>query len=548
MPRPTLDEIFGEQTAVSQPQTDKRPTLDEIFGEQSSSSPASTATVTQPTQKKSPKEAWLDSHPWMKTVVDGYKGNIERTKGFVKEAGSLGYRLGGLGANIGGAMSNGVNRLRGVESPSTNEPGFMDTATNRPEILTPQNDQQKQGAMVENLAEFAVPNPFKVAKAPSAISKAGKALGFGEKVIAEGLEQGVRSAVQKGDAKDIGTDTAIGAAFPVAGAALKGAGRLAGEALGLTTGAGYGAIRQAFRDTSPEFKRALRGNVDDTMTEVLGEAKNALDIVKNNRQASYRSQLEKIKNVEVGANLESIKKNALDNLKNYGIKLNPEDGALDFSRSKIADQAEANRLREVLQNVFDWGTQEGDNTVLGLDTLKQRLDDFYSPSSQVRTYVSTLRKEVADSIKKAVPEYSDMTKGYQEATKLIDDIQSGLSLGDKAKPDTAIRKLTSVLRENNEHRRELLAALEEASGGANMAGKVAGAQLSAILPRGVTSRILGSLGTAGAYLNPSMIPALATASPRVVGEFVNALGKAYRATNKEPVKRVIKGTAAQLNK
>lgn len=419
------------------------------------------------------------------------------------------------------------------------------------ETLKPQGTAEKVGHGIERAAEFLIPSGAEISGVGTAskLLKPGvakKALDFGQRVLLEGSEQAARGAMQRGSTEGAGTDFALGAAFPVVGAALKGAGRVAGEALGITTGAGYGAIRQAFRDSSQEFKNALRGNIDDTMTSVLGKASDALDVIKNNRQAEYRKQLEQIKGLDVGKDLDVLKKKALDNIKSYGVKVT--ENGLDFGRSKIADKSEANRLKEVLDTVMDWGSQEGDNTVTGLDTLKQRLDDFYSDSSQVRSYVATLRKDVADSIKKAVPEYATMTKGYQEATQLIKDIQSGLSLkGEKTNPDTAIRKLSSILRENNEKRKALLEALEQASG-TNIKGDIAGAQLNQLAPRGWGSKIVGGVGTVGALaVNPvALIPGLAAASPRVVGEFVNLLGRAYAST-RGVAPQIIKGAASQTN-
>ena len=157
------------------------------------------------------------------------------------------------------------------------------------------------------------------------------------------------------------------------------------------------------------------------------------------------------------------------------------------------DKAEANRVTEIVDTIKNWGLQKGDRTATGLDLLKRRLDDFYSPSGQARALVSSMRNTVKDILTKNVPGYYKMTSDYAKSTDIIKEVEKALSLGDRASADTAIRKLTSVLRENNDFRRSLVEKLQTTSG-TDLKGMIAGAALSQITPRGLTARLLSEGG------------------------------------------------------
>jgi hypothetical protein len=119
-----------------------------------------------------------------------------------------------------------------------------------------------------------------------------------------------------------------------------------------------------------------------------------------------------------------------------------------------------------------------------------------------------------------------MLKDFESSTKDIKEIQKALSLGDKASVDTAFRKLSTVLRTNNEVRRQAVEQLNELTGGM-LIPKIAGQQLSELLPRGL-SRIVTTGGTGiGLATGAGIISMLKVAiftSPRLVGELLNILG------------------------
>ena len=323
----------------------------------------------------------------------------------------------------------------------------------------------------------------------------------------------------------------VNAAAKAVGGIARGVGETAAAGLGITTGAGRDVIKQAFRNPSQEFTSALRGKT--TSANIVDDARDALHTIKQKRSDEYRADLAKIK----GANTSSLdigvlKQDLETRLAEFGVRRTDE--GFDFSRSTI-DPAETNRVQAIAETIDEWGTQKGDRTAIGLDLLKRRLDDFYSPTSkQANAFVQPLKGNVRSILEEQVPGYANMTKRYRETSELADEIQRGLSLTDRASVDTTFKKLTSTLRQNQEFRKELLDTLE-ARGGKDLTASLTGQQLSSIVPRGI-QKYVTEVGVIGGILSGAgaikLLPMLALASPRVVGEFVRATGLGIMKTQK----------------
>jgi len=317
------------------------------------------------------------------------------------------------------------------------------------------------------------------------------------------------------------------------GKVASGAGRVVGESAGLTTGAGYGAIKEAFRNPSPEFIQALRGKIP--VENIVTDAREALQTIREQRSAEYLNSYQKVwqKTGKVEQNLAPIAKQLEKQLDNFNVRVikNLEDGKLnfDFSRSTISDGIEANRVKEVVEAVYDWGSQQGDSTVIGLDILKRKLDDFYSPSRQANAFIQPIKQSVRNILER-VPEYKNMTREYAQMSDVINEVERGLSLGTRAATDTTLKKLTSVLRDNNEFRKVMVEQLQKYSD-SDLKGQIAGAALGQVAPRGLMRTVVGGglLGASSLMLSPAFLASLPLASPRVIGELVRALG----LTNKQ---------------
>lgn len=365
----------------------------------------------------------------------------------------------------------------------------------------------------------AIPRPT------SLLGRVGVGAGLG------GATSGAISTARGAGTREALEDTAFGAliggAIPVVAAGLKRVGQLAGKAisetLGIQTGAGAKPIEQAFRNpNNVALKESLRGRIRGD--DILDDARGALYQMKDARGVAYRQQLGQIKDSQKILSLDPVKTSINEQLKNFNISRTKT--GLNFSQSKIADLSEARRLEGLVKSVEGWK----DTSPAGLDLLKQRLDDFYSPSSSVRSFVVSVRSQVRNQLTSNVKGYSQLTGDYRQATQLIKEIEKALSLGDKATKDTAIRKLAGVMRQNNEFRQTLVAALERFS--PELLNKIAGSSLSSFAPRGL-ARFLsageaGALGL-GAGLGPQAIPGLlglaAASSPRIVGEAARVAGR-----------------------
>lgn len=383
-----------------------------------------------------------------------------------------------------------------------------------------------------------------------------KALGVAEKAAqlagnvtagaATGAAFDVGEKLQTGETSGVGT--ALGTAIPLAGPIVKGASSLAGSAakgiLGKTTGVGSGTIQQAINSTlkggeeSKAFIKSLRGDV--TPEKLVEEAKNGLGDIIKERSTQYRDSLSKIKANTTQIDHTPIIEKFNKKLEDFGVAQTAE-GVADFSRAPGLGRYEKD-LTSLSKTLSEWGTREGDNTIAGIDKLKQVIDDYRigsQDSAKFDSFVKELRNEaktiirdklVANGDTEALNLYNNLLSNYEQKTETIREIQKGLSLGDKASVDTAFRKLTSSLRTNNEFRKELVQELDQATGG-YLSSRIAGQQMSELLPRGL-SGVIGTVGGYGAAMTgvglAKLIPAFLSFSPRAVGELINAMGIAGR--------------------
>lgn len=373
-----------------------------------------------------------------------------------------------------------------------------------------------------------------------------------EKAVNNPVGQGIMGAYQQLPErlrKNVEAGGNIATLFPVGAGgrlALRGAektietgskvvGRGAGEVVGATTGAGYGAVKETFNAArrggagSVASKEALRGTA--TPEQIVNEAKGALSTIYQGRTNDYVKQLETVTDNTKSYDISPIFKELDTQLKNFKVVKKP-DGTLDFSRSPIRfDKSAQGDIQYMVDTMKDFGLREGDRTVVGLDSLKRAFGDLYQPSGQARAFVTAVKDRTREILKEA-PGYDKLTNDYEKTTGLIKEIERGLSLTDRASTDTAFRKLTTVLRTNNEFRKQLVDELNAISGG-TLVPKIAGQQMSEYLPRGVIRPIAvgGGAYFSGFSLAP-LIPLLTLGSPRAVGEVVRALGLGLGKTQK----------------
>lgn len=314
-------------------------------------------------------------------------------------------------------------------------------------------------------------------------------------------------------------------------------GLIATQGLGMATGVGAENIATAFKagkEGTTAFMENMAGRV--AKTDVLDQARQALANMRAARSTDYRTNIATtaadttpLKFGDIDTALQTVR----DSLKQGG-------------HSKIG-AAETSKVDEVAAIIKEWRDDPAAHTASGLDALKQRLDAVYPESpahNQAQRVITTVRNAVKDTIVKQSPEYASTMKAYEEAISLEKEIERALSLGQKASADTALRKLTSLGRNNVNanygYRLDLAKALEQ-GGNADLMPAIAGQTMSSWTPRGLTGQ-LGAPATAGAALmgSPAMAMALPFMSPRLVGE------GSYRAGQLAKLMQPVGDKAAEL--
>lgn len=413
-------------------------------------------------------------------------------------------------------------------------------------VATPSNQTQKLGFMGEQIAEFFIPGglSLKAGKSASNLVKGSNLAKNVAKLSATGLSEGALSAgqtaIQEGEfnknVKEAGIAGAImPAAFSGLGKITKTAGKYGAELLGKSTGTSGETILQAFKNPNViKFAREAGQDIDKFQDNVLNETKSALRLLADKRASSYQKQLSKIKlnKSELDNILFDTRDKAVNLIDNYDIGFVVDEtgkklNKLDFSKSTLVEGQ--NVVEKALNDVLGWT----DNSAAGLDKLKRRLGSYADQLSsrekrQAMSFVLDLKESINNGLKKNVKGYESMTKGYSEASDLIDDINKTFSIGNNKARETQLKKVLGSLRDNNENRKELLDVLSK-TGNKDLVGKVAGAQLAKLTPRGLAGAIAPTAGGLAAAVNPSNIPMVMayflSSSPRVVGELTSILGK-----------------------
>lgn len=318
--------------------------------------------------------------------------------------------------------------------------------------------------------------------------------------------------------------------------------------LGISTGVGKTPISTAY-NAGKKGGTAAKKLADDmreggspaAMLEVVEEAQAGIGKAYQGRGQRYRQGMSGIGALPAKAGaFASIEKAALKSLNQSIFK------GKDFSPTTRG-------LREKIFNtVEDWKNRDPKefHTPEALDKMKREIGElrdgetFGTPGFKA---ADDVYKTISKEIETQFPEYADFMADYAKTTKNLSDMQRTLSLGHKATPDTALRKLQSGMRDNVNTsyggRMSLIDDLENYA--PNIRERLAGQALSSPIPRGLSKYMgLGQLGTiaTNAIANPlaaaigvATLPAL---SPRLVGEAALATGRVAGAAGKYTPKAV----------
>lgn len=319
-----------------------------------------------------------------------------------------------------------------------------------------------------------------------------------------------------------------------AGIAVKAAGSGAAELIGgLGTHTGGKALMEAASAGAEggERGRALRENMRGTaaLDEAVSDAKGAVTQLRSQRGNEYRAAMAKIGQDQAVLDFNKIDQAIQDtqNVKKYkGQDLSPttktirQDIAKTIKKWKALDPTEF-------------------HTAEGLDALKQKIGDIRDGTkygSPERVVADRSYNAIKQTIIDQAPDYAKVMKGYEEASKLVQDIEKTLSLNPKAGVDTSLRKLQSVLRNNvsaNFGQRAKLADYLVAAGAKNLLTKLAGQSLNAWTPRGLGKIVGGGAAAAGigglvggaSGIGLGALGVIPFTSPRLMGEAAHFVGR-----------------------
>ena len=333
----------------------------------------------------------------------------------------------------------------------------------------------------------------------------------------------------------LGGGTIIGAgipaASPVAKAISRASGKVGFEIQGALTGTSAETIEEAFNAARRGGKDAdalvdaLRGKT--TPEKLVQDLNENIAKIEINRNNLFRETLNELSDeiVETQPAKNIFKKN----LQEANITID-DAGQLNFANSKLKLVPSAQgKLQTAWSEINSLPTQV---PLSQLDTTRQAVKAVakISGDEPSANLANKLIEDASRSIRTAgesVEGYGKMLDNFAQDSEFLEQIQKGLSSGDTKTIDQTYRRMVTSLKTNNEQRKALVEELDKITDG-SILSQVAGQQLSEVMPRGIIRAFAASLAGAGVATGnvafSSFIVPLVLASPRVTGEFINALG------------------------
>lgn len=301
------------------------------------------------------------------------------------------------------------------------------------------------------------------------------------------------------------------------------------EVLGTTTGVGGEAVRVA-KEGMPEFGRALRGGT--SWEEIVDGFRGALQDLRRTRGQAYRSQLEEIARQNPPVSMQPVVQELNSMLNEFNVRPSWRGGQLqlDFSKSRLSKQGQG-AVTEATNYVMDWYSDPTMQNAVGMDTLKQKLDDIMPEGSNAEVFVKGIREVVRGELETSVPGYREMTSEYRKATEFIKEVEAELGLGPKKNPGSIIQKLVNMFNQRSDYRTLMVDSIDQYVP-QNLKAQVAGHLMNQWTPVGIMRPLTGGgiLFGMQAGVTPGASLALLSTSPRIVGEAMYALSRLRRAS------------------
>lgn len=305
-------------------------------------------------------------------------------------------------------------------------------------------------------------------------------------------------------------------------------GKALANALGFTTGAGGAAVGEAARagmvggQRAEAFTGQMRSSVP--ANAVVDEARKGLDALRQQRAAAYRTNMAGVTADKTILDFTDIDKavNAVKNRGSFkGVNFRPE-------AAKTWEKIDELISTWKSQNPADFHTPEG------IDKLKQgigEIRDSLEYGSPARNAADEIYGAVRGEVAQQAPDYAKAMADYENASKLIGELQHSLSLKNTAQTDTTLRKLQSIFRNNantNYGQRVELGRQLEAAGATDLFPMLAGQAMSSALPRALSGTGSGIASLGAGFLTPKALALIPFTMPRVIGEATYATGAAVR--------------------
>lgn len=291
---------------------------------------------------------------------------------------------------------------------------------------------------------------------------------------------------------------------------------------------------------SKTFLENMRGNVP--MQDVLDMAKQNVADMGARKAAEYQQGMAGITNDKSILDFNKIDNTLANTYDKVTFKGKPKNDVAYTAFNKIAN--EINNWKELDPAEY--------HTPLGLDALKQRIGGIQESIPYEEKTARMVAKNLYDSVKNEIsnqaPTYSKVMKDYSQASDLINEIERTFSLKQSGNPDTAMRKLQSLMRNNVNtnygNRLDLFKTLED-KGRNELTSAIAGQALNSWTPRGLANAGLTGLGSYAVGGAPLAVPMLMAQSPRLMGEAAYGVGLLSKPLTKASKK--LKGMFDYLN-
>lgn len=359
--------------------------------------------------------------------------------------------------------------------------------------------------------------------------------------LAANVEAGANLLLLLGDVAGVGVGSravqpvgrAVGRGVAATGKGVQKTGQLgtkvATEIEGALTGTSGETIEQAFqaaRRGGPELEAYTNALRKQTTPEQLVEsARTSIDVISSRKTTQFSEAIERLGKEKVDTRGVLPQVEATLNK----LKIVPNDnGVLQFNASRFRTVPEAQKK---LQSMYDEVRKLGSSQTLDeVDTSRQALGNLLLAGDDASARTANLAiTDAKNSVRKAgssVDGYEQALKNFADDAEFLNELNRSLATGDAKTIDTAYRRLATTLKTNNEQRMKLLKELDAETDGL-LLSTIAGQQLSEEFPRGIFRQIAAGIVAGGVFFGgtaSSILPALVFASPRVVGEFVRALG------------------------